>query len=92
MFPDRCKSTNTAKGPNNVAGSNAVTYVPAPWRVSNTPINTRARTPSRSDPRDTSSSSARSFSTGSRDPAESLPLMIMALIPSTTTSDCERPS
>ena len=51
-----------------------------------------ARTPSRSEPRDTPSVTARSFSMGSREPGPRMPAVIICLIPCSTTSVCERPA
>ncbi len=83
---------SSARNPSGLSrrpGSSSVTYVPSPCRVSRTPRWTRARTPSRSDPRDTPSFAASSFSIGRREPGPSTPSRTSRLISWITTSVCD---
>ena len=81
-----CRPTQNSMAVSSAAGSRLVTNVPAPCRVSRMPIVDSARTPSRSEPRDTCNSAARSFSMGRRSPGLSLRVESMSLTPEMTTS------
>src|SRR5665647_635978 len=72
------------------ARSSEVTYVTSLERASSTPMMHQGAHPSRRERRETPSSPARYFSIGRRDPAPSAPLLIIRLLPSTTTSVWDR--